>query len=224
LIWTQRFRSGSATYIQQIAYDSQGLVHVLCDASDVQYTKNFIDTIPAPTAGSHAIWARLSASTGALNSYGLFESNAGSNPTINGIEVDASNNIYLAGEARDDTTDFDLGPGVAKLGVPTSKNRAFVVSYDDNQNFRWISALSTSGGANESQASGVHFSGGMVYTFGYMDGLSYNMGSFSGNVDSKKSFIAKLDAGSGNPVRFANFLGSQAAIYNMTSNNDTLWF
>ena len=106
----------------------------------MQYTKNFIDTIPAPTAGSHAIWARLSASTGALNSYGLFESNAGSNPTINGIEVDASNNIYLAGEARDDTTDFDLGPGVAKLGVPTSKNRAFVVSYDDNQNFRWISA------------------------------------------------------------------------------------
>jgi len=132
------------------------------------------------------------------NAY-IIGSSAGSDK-FRSITLDASNNIYLAGELLG-TVDFDPGAGVSNLveSSPQGSGDAFIVKYSSAMAFLWGGTLK---GGNQEFINGLDIDGA---------GNLYAAGSFSGFVNfdllvgsqtstaqgSSDAFLAKYSASDG---------------------------
>ena len=109
---------------------------------------------------------------------------------INGMAVDSSGNLYLAGSFQG-TVDFDLGAGVSTL-TSAGGNDAFVAKYDSAGNLLWVRS---GGGVSSDVATTVVVDGsGNVIVGGSFSQISNFGGVGLTSNGSTDALIWKLDS------------------------------
>jgi hypothetical protein len=114
--------------------------------------------------------------------------------------VDPHGNVYLSGEFRSQTADFDPGPGIANLSNAGITD-AFAAKYAADGSFVWARRFG-SAGVDRAYASAFasEGTGEYLYVTGHFEGsVDFGAGTLT-SAGGKDLFMAKLDAATGATV------------------------
>ncbi|MCX6209796.1 MAG: SBBP repeat-containing protein, partial [Bacteroidetes bacterium] len=130
---------------------------------------------------------------------------------VNGISLDANNNIYIAGDF-DGTADFD--PSASTNSLTSSNGASFVAKYTSNGNFVWVKKFENADGipiyGMSVAKNGVYFSGYFTAVFDANPNSGVNNLALPSSNGSGSAFIIKCDT-AGNYVWARAFGGSSTA-------------
>ncbi len=111
------------------------------------------------------------------------------------IAVDGTGNVYATGVFHG-TVDFDPGPGVVNLSIPSgscpSCAQMFVAKFDTNGNLVWAKGYGTYGDS-EPSAIAVGPTGNIYLTGYFWSSVGFGSGVFVSANGTKDIFIAKLN-------------------------------
>jgi Ca2+-binding RTX toxin-like protein len=136
LLWAQNLAGDGFTRVNQLARDSQGnllLTGQFAGTTDFDPSAAVSEVTTVPQSG---FLLKLD-QDGAYTWVRTLDGNSGFHTQVDGIALDAQNNIYAVG-AFDGPTDFDPGPGVDEL--QSSQGSGFVWKLDNAGNHIWASS------------------------------------------------------------------------------------
>ncbi|PHR12801.1 MAG: hypothetical protein COA40_07975 [Aequorivita sp.] len=153
------------------------------------------------------IWAKQFAGTSSVNS--------------NGINIDSSGNIYVAGDFFE-TVDFDPNSGTFNLTAAGNFNDIFVCKLNSSGNLVWAKQMGGNG-IDIARAISIDASGNVLTTgdFGALADFDPGAGTFPlSPIGLQDTFVSKLDA-SGNFVWTKQFGGTDIVIGNSITTDAT---
>ena len=195
--WVKNFGSSAGTPATAgIATDSHG--NVYCNGY-FQYTTNFDPSASNYTLTSSQDNAYILKLDSAGN-FGWAKQFSGSSNRSGSIDIDASDNIYVAGGYTSGTIDFDPGMTTYTV-VTTTAHNVFITKLNSLGNFVWVKTLNASPGLGGSCVKTDH-SGNVFITGGFNDIIDVDPGSTThtvGVMGDVHCYVLKLNS-------FGNFV------------------
>lgn len=181
--WVKQFGSPDYDFLWDVKTDSKGNVYA---------TGWTLGDLGGKNAGSYDVWLAKYDSNGNQEWIKQFGTSGDDAAYMNGLRVDANDNVLLAGY-----TDSNLG------GENAGSYDAWVAKYDSNGNQRWIKQFGTSDYDTATAISADAY--GDFYLSGITAG---SLGDI--NAGSYDSWVVKLDTNEGT---IKNFTGNSSTHY-----------
>lgn len=194
-VWVEQFGSSDYDFLWDVETDSAGNVYA---------TGWTLADIGGENAGSYDTWLTKYDTDGNQLWIKQFGSSGDDAPSIDGIEVDSNDRIYISGY-----TDNNLG------GENAGSHDAWVAKYDTDGSQLWIEQFGTSD--YDSATTVTADSYGNLYVSGITEG---SLGDT--NNGSYDSWIVKLDAETGTIQDFNGDKYSANNIFNGSSDRDVI--
>jgi gliding motility-associated-like protein len=202
LAWARQMKGTSLNASRSIGVDSSGYVYtggILTDSVDFDpgpnvYNLYSTSTSTAPAHRYAGFISKLDSSGNFVWAKSIGVNNAPGYASVNSICIDIMGNVYATGQFQG-IVDFDPGPGIFNMSVPTGIATMFICKLNNNGNFVWAKKIGTN--------SVIAFSikcdaAGNTYSTGYFDNTAdFDPGAGIFNLTSAGSedaFILKLDA------------------------------
>ncbi len=217
--WATAVSSGASdTRFNAAAVDSAGNVYAVGFMSGTgSYSFGNGATAQGASSTSNAVIVKYNAQGVAQWARTVSGANIGSNySSFNGVAVDSSNNIYVAGYQGGNVA-YTYGGSASATGVYNGSN-AVLVKYDTLGNAKWARTPSTAPYASTFKAVAVDSSSGDVYAAGYQGKngtYTYGSQSVSGTYTAgANAVIVKYSAGGTAQWAKSVSAGSSASIFN----------